>query len=213
MKTYMRVNAKIMLISCIFILIISACSKEFEQPEVIQESGTISAPQNPAELEENQVTEEEEITSETEEETTTTPTEPKSPPIIEVPKLSLSIYGVDPELTELVAKKTEIDYVDDITVLHAMLNQLKENETEEWIPLWKKIEFTSVNLVEGNVMIDVSFDDSARSGASVELYMIDSLLATVFQLPAIQTVTILVDGEKSDSLMGHVSIDEPFSRQ
>lgn len=211
MKKQKSLSVKLILISCAFILLISACSQKTEQPEVVQEDGVISAPHNGTDAGEEQVEDELNVSPAPDDETS--PLQTPTPTVPDAPTLSLMIYGVDPELTELVTRTAEVAYADDLTVLKAMLAQLQENETENWLPLWKKIEFTSVNIVDGNVMIDLSFDDSARSGALVELYMIESLLSTVFQLPAVQTVTVLIDGEKADSLMGHVSIEQAFSRQ
>ncbi|MNY78319.1 hypothetical protein D3C86_2185150 [compost metagenome] len=54
--------------------------------------------------------------------------------------------------------------------------------------------------------------EDAHLGASGEDLALQALLKTSFQFDEVKTVDILVDGKSVDSLMGHVELEHPFSR-
>lgn len=88
----------------------------------------------------------------------------------------------------------------------------------EGLPIWSeqpKVRdvFTTK---DGLVVIDFSKDFLERisTGATGESYMISSLLQAVFfNFPAFNRVHILVQGEVSESFLGHIDIEFPLTRK
>jgi spore germination protein GerM len=46
-----------------------------------------------------------------------------------------------------------------------------------------------------------------------EILLVEQVVTTLTGLPGLEKVQFLVDGERRDTLMGHVSADEPLGRE
>lgn len=124
----------------------------------------------------------------------------------------IKVYYTDAELSEVIEQKTSVTYESDTDLIQSALAALQAEPTDPVVSLWKPIVINSVELKEGLVSIDVHLPDEARLGAPGEARVIETLEQTLFQFDFVQSFELLVDGEKMDSLMGHVELEFPFNR-
>ncbi|MFX3633426.1 MAG: GerMN domain-containing protein [Candidatus Pristimantibacillus sp.] len=124
----------------------------------------------------------------------------------------VSVFYTNEELSDVIEQKTSIAYDSEIELIKSTLTALQTEPTVQAVSLWKPITIKSVELTEGLVSIDVHLPDEARLGAPGEARVIETLEQTLFQFDFVQSFELLVDGEKMDSLMGHVELEFPFNR-
>ncbi|MFC3344895.1 GerMN domain-containing protein [Paenibacillus abyssi] len=128
-------------------------------------------------------------------------------------RMTIQLFYTDDQLENLIAQDKEIVFADAQEKLEAALAALQQNGENGAVSLWKNVEFTSVVLDDGDLTIDLTLPEEARFGAPGELLALESIKNTVFQFEEIKTLDILVDGEAVDSLMGHVDLEHPFTKQ
>ncbi|PYE48021.1 GerMN domain-containing protein [Paenibacillus barcinonensis] len=59
----------------------------------------------------------------------------------------------------------------------------------------------------------VHIPDEARLGAGGELLFLAVLQQTMFQFEEVHSIQLLVDGQQTESLMGHVELQNPILRE
>lgn len=79
--------------------------------------------------------------------------------------------------------------------------------------MWSNIELLSATFDQGKLTLDVHIPDEARLGSGGEILAIDALKGTFFQFDEINSIDLLVDGEATDSLMGHAELEHPLTRE
>ena len=81
------------------------------------------------------------------------------------------------------------------------------------VSLPQKTQVLSLDVEKGLCTLDFSKDvEKVSVGSGGEAALIAAITETLFQFPDIDGVKILVGGEEVESLAGHVSIDQPFSK-
>lgn len=133
-----------------------------------------------------------------------------------VTKRKVLLYFSDAEGTGLVPKEVEIT-VDpneplEKTVLNLLIN-LPLSETEiRTIPAETKVINTSVS--EGVCYVDFSkeFKTKHEGGSTGELLTIYSIVNTLTELPDINKVQFLIEGEKEELFKGHLQFNILFER-
>ncbi|NLZ43638.1 MAG: GerMN domain-containing protein [Clostridia bacterium] len=71
------------------------------------------------------------------------------------------------------------------------------------------LRITGVRVEETTVYVDFS-SDNLHGGSLEEILLVEQVVMTLTGLPGLEKVQFLVDGERRDTLMGHVSADEPL---
>ncbi|WP_168119099.1 GerMN domain-containing protein [Paenibacillus sp. HB172176] len=122
------------------------------------------------------------------------------------------LYGGNPDFTETVERKAEITYASHEELIQNTMDELQKSVEGQIISLWKDIAIHSVKLDAGRVSIDVGLNDEKRLGAPGELMLIETLKSTLFQFDFVNEIELTQDGEKVESLMGHVDLDDPITR-
>lgn len=125
---------------------------------------------------------------------------------------SIEVYYTDSQIMDLVPAKTTINYSDDVEKYTETFKALQSSENADLVPLWGKIELKSLKFVEGQIVMDIHKPDEAQLGAGGESFAITSLAKTYFQFAEVKSIEVLVDGEKVESLMGHVDLLHPMTR-
>ena len=75
----------------------------------------------------------------------------------------------------------------------------------------ESLEILSVEAIDGTVY--VNFSGEGMYGSSMQEYFtIEQIVASLFELDGIKSVQFLVNGEKVESLMGHIGVLEPFKK-
>lgn len=127
-------------------------------------------------------------------------------------KQKIDVYYTDPQEMELKKSEKEISFSNDIEKYIEAFKGLQTSGSSDLVPLWGKIEMKTMNIVDGTLTIDIHMPDEARLGAGGEQYALDALKNTMFQFDEVKFIELLVDGDKVESLMGHVDLDHPMKR-
>ncbi|MBR2563294.1 MAG: GerMN domain-containing protein [Paenibacillus sp.] len=128
-------------------------------------------------------------------------------------KKTIEVFYTDPEELELHKATAEISYASEEDKYKAAFASLQQNKDEKLVPLWSKdIELKSVQFNDGALTLDIHMPDTARLGAGGEVFALDALKQTFFQFDEVKTLDLLVDGQSSESLMGHVDLEHPMTR-
>lgn len=125
---------------------------------------------------------------------------------------TLDVYVADDDLIALKSYKKAILYTNDDEKYRAVLEALQLSDNDKDIPLWKNIEFKSVKMDKGTLVIDIHISDKGHLGAGGEQLALDALAKTLFQFQEMDAIDILVDGKAATSMMGHVTLDHPIKR-
>ncbi|SEL82624.1 Sporulation and spore germination [Paenibacillus sp. cl141a] len=125
---------------------------------------------------------------------------------------SIKAYYTDPDLMELVEGSAEISYKEDQEKYEAAYQALQKSDKADMVPLWEKIKLNSSKFENGALTLDVTVPDEANLGAGGESFAIDAIKKTFFQFDEVKSLQILVDGQQTESLMGHVDLENPMTR-
>ncbi|OIB04617.1 hypothetical protein AK95_13465 [Paenibacillus sp. LC231] len=125
---------------------------------------------------------------------------------------SIKAYYTDPDLMELVEGTAEITYKEDQEKYKAAYQALQKSDKGDMVPLWEKIGLNSLKFENGALTLDVTVPDEANLGAGGESFAIDAIKKTFFQFDEVKSLQILVDGQQTESLMGHVDLENPMTR-
>ncbi|WP_458123038.1 GerMN domain-containing protein [Paenibacillus sp. Z3-2] len=203
-------------------------SKPTAAPNQTQGSGTETETEtNMTEVEGETITEP--VTADPEENTTPTEstegsseetTTPPSGTSTETPatsegneKKTITVFYTDEEELELHKASAEISYASEDAKYKAAFESLQQSKDDKLVPLWaKEIELKSVQFKDGALTLDIHMPDTARLGAGGESYALDALKQTFFQFDEVKSLDLLVDGQQSESLMGHVDLEHPMTR-
>lgn len=125
---------------------------------------------------------------------------------------SLTLYYSDADAMNLVKKDVMVD-IQDETIEEAIIDKLKEETDDERIYPVIPMDITIINVrtEEGTAYVDIS-SENLYGGSSQEQFIIAGIVMSLTELENIGKVQFLVDGNKVETLMGHISIDEPFTR-
>jgi spore germination protein GerM len=118
----------------------------------------------------------------------------------------------DEKLEKLLTEKRQVTVTNKSLAETAMEELIKGPEGEdasEVIP--SKVELISVEVADN--IAYVNFSSTNMGGGSLqEYYLIDSVIMTLTELEDINAVQFLVDGKKTESLMGHIYTMDPMGR-
>ena len=124
---------------------------------------------------------------------------------------TLLYYVSDSEMGELT--ELRLAAKDDGSGLHKRAIELLANDPGDGkVPLWKGVTFNRVELQDGVLTVDVTIPDAVRLGAPGEALALEAITRTAFQFEDVDALNILVDGEETDSLMGHETLEHPIHK-
>lgn len=117
----------------------------------------------------------------------------------------------DEELDKLVAEKRIVEY-GDISLEESIVRELMagpENADELYTGIPSTAKLIGVEVADGTAFINFA-KEGLYGGSLQETFTINQIVSSLLELDNIKRVQFLIDGKKSDSLMGHYSIEEPF---
>ncbi len=143
------------------------------------------------------------------------------PPEPQGEKVELTLYFAndeyvqtgDDKLEKLLTEKRQV-VLTNKTPAQAAMDELIKGPREEGMSgvIPPKVELISVE--EADNIAYVNFSSTNMGGGSLqEYYLIDSVIMTLTELENINAVQFLVDGKKTESLMGHIYTMEPMGRE
>ncbi|WP_068617241.1 GerMN domain-containing protein [Paenibacillus tuaregi] len=128
-------------------------------------------------------------------------------------KTTIEAYYTDDQMLELKKVQKEITYTEAKDKYEAAVKSLQSSGDSKLFALWGKVEFKSVSFKDGQLTVDIHLPDEARLGAGGESLAIDALKKTAFQFDEVKSLELLVDGQQADTLMGHVELTHPMTRE
>jgi hypothetical protein len=139
---------------------------------------------------------------------------PTPTPTPELKKSTVKVYFTDSNQSKLVEKEATVSYKPDEAPYAATLNALKKSSDSSLASLFTDITFKTVafDKATGDLKLDLGFGPNAQFGAPGEDYFLQALKKTAFQFPEVKTLSVLKDGQKVDSLMGHMDLPYPIKR-
>lgn len=126
---------------------------------------------------------------------------------------SIEVYYTDPQQMDLVTGAATISFANDTEKYTESFKALQTSSNAEQVSLWGGMELKSLEFKEGQVTLDIHKPDEAQLGAGGEAMAISALAKTFFQFEDVKAVELLVDGEQVESLMGHVDLEHPLTRE
>ena len=94
-------------------------------------------------------------------------------------------------------------------IIRELINGSDSDDLVTIIP--KNLKLLNVEVINGTAFLD--FSKEGLNGSSLEEYFtIKQIVDSLFELDNIEKVQFLVEGEKVESLMGHIGVSEPFKR-
>ncbi|GFN34913.1 GerMN domain-containing protein [Tepidimicrobium xylanilyticum] len=116
----------------------------------------------------------------------------------------------DESLEKLIPEKRVIQY-GDISLEEMIVKELmKGPESEELstvIP--SNVKLLGVEVADGTAFVNFS-SEGLYGGSLQEDFTIDQIVNSLVELGSVDRVQFLVDGQKAETLMGHIEITEPF---
>ncbi|WP_293200328.1 GerMN domain-containing protein [Paenibacillus sp.] len=138
---------------------------------------------------------------------------PSAPSAEKKETYEIEVAYVDPELTQVKTKKAEITFSDNDEKYTQALDVLQHSDDPNYISLWSDIGLESLEYQDGKLTLNIHIPDEARLGSGGELLFLDVLQQTLFQFEEVQSIQLLVDGKETESLMGHVELENPIVRE
>jgi spore germination protein GerM len=126
---------------------------------------------------------------------------------------TLTIYYVDENLIQILEEQEDIYYSSDEELWLAIWQAFQNPTNDETVSLWDEMKLNDIQLKNEKLVIDISTPQNLQLGSSGEGLAIQTLINTFGQIEGVETIQLLIDGKTEDSLSGHVSIDEPFSKE
>ncbi|HWP96738.1 MAG TPA: GerMN domain-containing protein [Syntrophomonadaceae bacterium] len=151
--------------------------------------------------------------------TQTPPATPAPAPVQQAVAQDVILYFADNQAEYLVPEKrsVQVDKADDVQKLaEAVVKELivgpKDSHLFRTLPAESRL--LSVKIDKNVVIVDFSKElQSKHSGGSTgEIMTVYSLVNSLAELPGINTVQLLIEGQKVDSLVGHVDTSEALTR-
>lgn len=117
----------------------------------------------------------------------------------------------DEALEQLLPEQRVVEYGDlsleESIVRELMIGPEDTDTLSTVIP--ETVELIDVELTDGTAL--VNFAQEGMGGASMqEVFTINQIIASLLELDSVDRVQFLIDGQVAESLMGHISIEEPF---
>lgn len=115
------------------------------------------------------------------------------------------------DLPMLIKVQRTVEFTDE-TLIPKVLDELRKPPADEGLSttLHDNLEIVAAWRETGRAYVDFS-SENLWGGSLQEALLVHQIVKTLTDLPGIDDVQFLVEGEKRESLMGHVATDEPLS--
>lgn len=130
-------------------------------------------------------------------------------------KLTIKVYYPDEQGMKLIADKRTVtlDGQEKYTAaMESLLEGTKEKGQTNIIS--KQAKLRSVKVENGTATVDFTGDlvKDFVGGSTGETMLVGSVVDTLTEFPEVKKVQILIDGQKVESLSGHMDLSQPMGR-
>lgn len=117
----------------------------------------------------------------------------------------------DDELDQVVSLDKDIN-LEERAIEEVIIEELQnEPEDENLTTMLRSIEILGVEIEENIAYVDFSSKDLS-GGSLEETLILNQIVFSLTELAEVEQVQILVDGDIQETLMGHITIEEPLER-
>ncbi|MGI6751524.1 MAG: GerMN domain-containing protein [Anaerovoracaceae bacterium] len=103
--------------------------------------------------------------------------------------------------------------IGDDSIEELVVSELQSDPDEEGLSTaLSDIEILGVETIDSLVYVNISSENLSGSSLTESL-LLQQLIYSLTEIPGIEAVQVLVDGEVTESLMGHILIEEPLTRE
>lgn len=132
-----------------------------------------------------------------------------------VEKMEITLYYANSNADKVVAEKREIEISKDTQIERLVFEELQKDPKDEDLhaAIPKGTRLLSVSTKDGICTLDLSreFVDNSPGGSAGELMTLFSIINTMTELPGIDKVQFLIEGQKREVYI-HAVFNEPFKR-
>ncbi|MGI5838217.1 MAG: GerMN domain-containing protein [bacterium] len=130
-------------------------------------------------------------------------------------QVTLTLYFGDTNAEYLIKEEREVEKGAEpyeTLLLNELIKGPQAQGLVKTVPPETKL--TEIRVVEGTAFVNFSseFQTKHWGGSAGELLTIYSVVNTLTEVPGINQVQFLIEGDKLDSLAGHMDIQEPLTR-
>ena len=128
---------------------------------------------------------------------------------------TVKVYYSDDQAENLVEKQIDIELASGELLEEKVIESLKVKPEDSNIHsvIDENIKINSVK-VEDDKIAKVDLAKEGLSGSSTQEYFLkDAIILALTDLDSVDKVQFLVDGEVVETLMGHIDVSKPFTRQ
>lgn len=132
-------------------------------------------------------------------------------------KTVFKVYRADKNLEWLIAEEYTLENIKEEDKLKELLKVLvseqpKSNDVQNIFPAKTKI--LDVKVTDGLAEVNFSKEllENHIGGSSYELLLVGSIVDTLTEFPEVKKVQILVDGERIETINGHMDLVDPLKR-
>lgn len=113
----------------------------------------------------------------------------------------------------VLTEEREIEY-GDTSLEQAVVNELMVGPEGDglYTLIPENVELLGVEVEDGTAFVDFS-NEGLSGGSMEETFTITQIVNSLTDLDTVDRVQFLVDGQKAETLMGHIEISEPFERE
>jgi hypothetical protein len=122
----------------------------------------------------------------------------------------LNLYYGNEAGDALITKEVTLEQSSASSPYLEALNALIKSPDDKSVALFAGFTFQSAELKESTLTIDLTLPEEPQLGAPGEELLLESLKKTMFQFEEVQTIEVLVKGQKVESLLGHVDLPHPI---
>jgi hypothetical protein len=122
----------------------------------------------------------------------------------------LNLYYGNQEGNALVTKAVTLKQSSSSSIYLDALNTLTKSPDDQSFALFAGFTFQSAELKGNTLNIDLTLPVEPQLGAPGEELLLESLKKSMFQFEEVHAIEVLVNGQKVESLLGHVDLPHPI---
>jgi spore germination protein GerM len=118
----------------------------------------------------------------------------------------------DEQLEKLKAEKRVLQYGEDMSLEETIVRELMKGPQSEGLSteIPSTVKLIGVRVDNGTAFVDFA-QEGLHGGSLQEFFTIEQIVRSLIELDSVDKIQFLIEGQKAESLMGHMSIYEPLN--
>ncbi|CCQ93211.1 Spore germination protein-like protein [[Clostridium] ultunense Esp] len=118
----------------------------------------------------------------------------------------------DESLEKLIPEKRTVEY-GDISLEERIVKELMKGPNSDKLStvIPSNVKLLGVEVADGTAFVNFA-EEGLYGGSMQEDFTIAQIVNSLVELDSVERVQFLIDGQKAETLMGHIEISEPFEK-